>query len=160
MEQDLTISRALVDLFADPVVSDTLAFRGGTALHKLYFDPPGRYSEDIDLVQVRPEPIGPTLTAIRGRLDSWLGKPKTEQTAGRVTLKYRFAAETQPVVNMRLKVEINTREHLSVMGIVQFPFAVQSPWFASAAQIQTYRVEELLGTKLRALYQAAIRSAE
>lgn len=68
-------------------------------------------------------------------------------------MKYRFAAETQPVVNMRLKVEINTREHVSVMGIVPVRFAVESRWFSSAALIQTFCLEELLGTKLRALYQ-------
>ena len=48
VEQDLIISRALVALFSDPVLRGQLRFRGGTALNKLHFPAPLRYSEDID----------------------------------------------------------------------------------------------------------------
>ena len=72
VEQDLIISRALCDIFNEPLLADRLAFRGGTAINKLLFRQPLRYSEDIDLVQVRPEPIGPTVDAVRRAL-SWLG---------------------------------------------------------------------------------------
>lgn len=47
VEQDLVISRALVAIFSHPLLHDTLAFRGGTALYKLYLKPAARYSEDI-----------------------------------------------------------------------------------------------------------------
>ena len=86
VEQDLVLSRTLVELFRDPVVANTMAFRGGTALHKLFLMPAGRYSEDIDLVQIDAAPIGPALDAIRGTLDSWFGDPKRKQGRGRVTL--------------------------------------------------------------------------
>jgi hypothetical protein len=36
VEQDLVISRALVEIFSNPLLQDALAFRGGTALYKLY----------------------------------------------------------------------------------------------------------------------------
>jgi len=36
VEQDLVISRALVEIYSEPALSSSLAFRGGTALHKLY----------------------------------------------------------------------------------------------------------------------------
>ena len=52
VEQDLVISRVIVELFSDELLAREVAFRGGTALHKLHFDPPSRYSEDVDLVQV------------------------------------------------------------------------------------------------------------
>jgi hypothetical protein len=73
VEQDLVICRALVDLFSDEFLAREVAFRGGTALHKLHFNPPGRYSEDIDLVQVNAGPFGPVMDAVRARLDPWLG---------------------------------------------------------------------------------------
>ena len=57
VEQDLVISRALVEIFSNPFLKENLAFRGGTALHKLYLEPPTRYSEDIDLVQIKEGPI-------------------------------------------------------------------------------------------------------
>jgi hypothetical protein len=52
VEQDLILSRALVEIFSNPLLSKSLAFRGGTALHKLFIKPAARYSGDIDLVQV------------------------------------------------------------------------------------------------------------
>jgi predicted nucleotidyltransferase component of viral defense system len=153
VEQDLVLSRALVEVFSDALVAGALAFRGGTALHKLFFQPAARYSEDIDLVQVRAEPIGPALDALRARLDPWLGKPQRRQGEGRVALAYRFDAEGLPATRMRLKVEINTREHFAVHGYHRHPVRVDSPWFAGGAEVVTFALEELLGTKLRALYQ-------
>jgi hypothetical protein len=72
VEQDLIICRALCELFNAPTLAGKIAFRGGTAIHKLLFKQPLRYSEDIDLVQAHPEPIGGTVDAIRAAL-SWLG---------------------------------------------------------------------------------------
>ena len=153
VEQDLVLSRALVELYRNPSVAQTVAFRGGTALHKLFFTTPGRYSEDIDLVQIAAGAIGPILDAIRTTLDPWLGEPKRKQGQGRVTMIYRFETTTRPIQPMRLKVEINTREHFTVFGIRRRPFQVDSPWFSGHADIGVYGIEELLGTKLRALYQ-------
>ena len=153
VEQDLVICRAVVDLFSDEFLAREVAFRGGTALHKLHFNPPGRYSEDIDLVQVNTGPFGPVMDAVRARLDPWLGKPQWKQGQGRVTFFYRFESETKPITPLRLKVETNTREHLCVLGPRKARFQVDSPWHSGAADVLTYEPEELLGAKLRALYQ-------
>lgn len=153
VEQDLVLSRALVEMFNSPEVAHATAFRGGTALHKFFFERPARYSEDIDLVQIDAGPIGPIFDEIRASLDPWLGEPKRKQSHGRVSLLYRFDTTTKPVQPMRLKVEINTREHFAVFGMHYRRFAVENPWYSGNANIGTYRIEELLGTKLRALYQ-------
>jgi len=153
IEQDLVISKALVDIFAHPLLRKALAFRGGTALYKLHVRPAARYSEDIDLVQVEAEPAGPIMKALRDVLNPWLGDPRYKQSQGRVTFTYRFDSEEKPPVPLRLKVEINTREHFTVNGFVQTPYRVSSRWFDGSCQIQTYGLNELLGTKLRALYQ-------
>ena len=153
VEQDLVLSRAVIDIFSEPILSSSLAFRGGTALHKLFFKPAGRYSEDIDLVQVHSGPAGAVMDALRARLDPWLGKAKWKQGEGRVTLLYRFDSEVPPITKLRLKVEINTREHFSVLGFKKHPLKLQNAWFSGDAEINTYALEELLATKLRALYQ-------
>ena len=153
VEQDLVLSRALVEIFNHPLLSRELAFRGGTALHKLFLPKPARYSEDIDLVQVSEGPIGPVMTALRDTLDPWLGKPKRTQGEGRMTFIYRFASELPPVVPLRLKIEVNTREHFTVFGHEMRTHQVDSGWFRGIAEVRSYRLEELLGTKLRALYQ-------
>ena len=153
VEQDLVISRALVELFSDATIRDKLAFRGGTALNKIVLPKPERYSDDIDLVQVEAGPMGPVMTAIRHRLDPWLGEPQWKQGHGRVTFYYRFNTEHEPVVVSRLKVEVNTREHFSVLGIATRSYSVESSWFRGSAEIPSYHLDELLGTKFRALYQ-------
>lgn len=153
VEQDLVISRALVEIFSDPLLSDALAFRGGTALYKLHLKPAARYSEDIDLVQTRAEPAGPMMEGLRQVLDPWLGTPQWKQTEGRVTFVYRFESEDTPPIRLRLKVEINSREHFAVYGFKQVPFAVSSRWFGGKCKICSYELDELLATKLRALYQ-------
>lgn len=141
------------ELFSIPDIGSRLAFRGGTALYKLHVHPAARYSEDIDLVQSNSEPIGETFDLIRGTLDPWLGTPKRELKDGRSNLVYRFQSEGALPIKMRLKLEINTREHFSELGLVRIPFRVQSRWFSGAANVTTFALPELLGTKLRALYQ-------
>jgi predicted nucleotidyltransferase component of viral defense system len=153
VEQDLVLSRALVEMYDNPLVHEALAFRGGTALHKLFFEQPRRYSEDIDLVQKEAGPIGPVLDEIRTSFDPWLGEPRHSRGWGRVTLLYRFDTTTLPVRSLRLKIEINTREHFTVFGFIGRTFRVDNPWFSQETTITVYEFEELLATKLRALYQ-------
>lgn len=126
VEQDLVISRALVEMFQSELLRNALAFRGGTALHKLFIAPQVRYSEDIDLVQISSEPIKPILMEIRNRL-AFLGtKRVVKQHIHNNTILYRFESEMPPVINLRLKIEINTREHFSVLGLQNFPFSVKN----------------------------------
>ena len=150
VEQDLIICRALVDLYSHPVAAENLVFRGGTALFKLHL-PPARYSEDIDLVQKKAGPIGPVMDAVKEKLNPWLGEPKRKQSEGRVTLIWRV--ESEEGIPLRLKVEINSREHFTVLGYQQIPFTITSRWHTGQVSITTYGRDELLGTKLRALYQ-------
>lgn len=87
VEEDLVISRALINLYSAPKIQDSLIFRGGTALNKLF------------------------------------------------------------------KVEINTTEHFQVRSPLMVPYSIDSEWFQGNCMIATYEIEELLATKLRALYQ-------
>jgi len=153
VEQDLALSRAAVEIFSDEALAVALAFRGGTALHKVVLTPASRYSEDLDLVQIEPGPIGAVLGRLRARLDSWLGEPTWERATSTVTLLYRFTSEIPPVRRLRLKIEINTREHFALYGYQTRPLAVESRWFRGGAVVRTFELDELLATKLRALYQ-------
>jgi len=54
---------------------------------------------------------------------------------------------------MKLKIETNTGEHFSVMGYQRIPFKMDSEWYTGSCEITTFHVEEIMGTKLRALYQ-------
>lgn len=153
VEQDLIIGRALCELYSEPKIQEALAFRGGTALQKIFFDKPTRYSEDIDLVQIPREAFGDMIDLIRSKLDSWLGKPQIDRKTGRLTMRYRYQSEIEPVESMKLKIETNTGEHFSVMGYQRIPFKMDSEWYTGSCEITTFHVEEIMGTKLRALYQ-------
>jgi len=153
VEQDLILCRILVELYREYLISEQLLFRGGTALHKLFLKPTTRYSEDIDLVQKDAAAIGQVMDAIKGICNPLLGKPNTKQKRNSVIFAYRKNSEIPPSVSMRIKIEINTREHFSVFGEIKKKFQVQSGWFKGEASINTYTLEELLSTKMRALYQ-------
>lgn len=89
VEQDLVICRALVSIFSDDFLRENLAFRGGTALHKLYLSPQPRYSEDIDLVQINPGPIKPIMFRLGEVLD-WLPNRSTAQKRHSNKMYFKF----------------------------------------------------------------------
>jgi len=152
VEQDLVIQKAILELFSDPFIKERLAFRGGTALHKIFLKPQVRYSEDIDLVQIKAEQIKDTISAVRENLE-FLGKPVVKQKANNNTMVYRFESEIPPVINLRLKIEINCREHFAVLGYKEIEYTIENNWAEGTCDLITFEAEEMLGTKLRALYQ-------
>ena len=152
VEQDLIICRALVAIYSDDFLASQLAFRGGTALHKLYLSPQPRYSEDIDLVQISPGPIKPVMFRL-GEVLSFLPDRVTKQKRYNNTMLFRMESEIPPRVPLRLKIEINCFEHFNELGLVKVPFEMDNSWFSGKCLITTYSLNELLGTKLRALYQ-------
>ena len=152
VEQDLIICRAVVEIFSDPFLAQELAWRGGTALHKLYLQPQARYSEDIDLVQIHPGPIKPIVERLDKAL-TWLPSKSFDLRRFGFRLRFRFDSEIPPIEPMRLKVETNTYEHFSVLDFAHVPFTVESPWFCGSCEATTFHLNELLATKFRAMYQ-------
>ena len=129
VEQDLIISRALVAIFSDDFLRENLAFRGGTALHKLYLNPAPRYSEDIDLVQIKEGPIKPIMKRIGEVIDFFEQDRRTQVRGHGAKAIYRFTSEYEQEPR-RLKLEINCKEHFNVLPWVEFPFEINSNWFS------------------------------
>ncbi|EKD51566.1 MAG: hypothetical protein ACD_62C00229G0004 [uncultured bacterium] len=153
VEQDLLLTAMIVEMFSDPLVAEQIALRGGTCLNKLFWPQPTRYSEDIDLVQINAGKIGGVVQKIRLRIDPLLGSvPAWEKRRNGFRLYYRFQPE-QGGAQKNIKIEINTREHFSVEGFLRKSFAMESPWKTGSAMVTTYSFNELMATKLRALYQ-------
>src|SRR5690554_5261500 len=136
VEQDLIISRTLVEIFSDGFLRENLAFRGGTALHKLYLNPAARYSEDIDLVQIKPGPIKPIMERLNEVITFFEEKRATQVRGHGAKALYRFTSEYEEI-RMRLKLEINCKEHFNVLPWV-FPFEFKRDWFTGSAHIRTY----------------------
>lgn len=68
-------------------------------------------------------------------------------------LVFKLVPEADIETTLKLKVEINTREHESLYGIRPYPFEVDSSWHKAKTDISSFEPEELFGTKLRALLQ-------
>jgi predicted nucleotidyltransferase component of viral defense system len=154
VEQDLIIARALVEIFSDDFLRKELRFRGGTALNKLHFSKPFRYSEDIDLTRTTEGPVGPLLDRLRAILQPWMGQAHYDLGLIGPSLIFTMEAEDKTSnVPIRVKVEMATRERTAYDGPRTVPFAVKNPWFTGNANIETFSNEEILATKLRALLQ-------
>jgi predicted nucleotidyltransferase component of viral defense system len=151
VEQDLIICRALVAIFSDDFLSSQLAFRGGTALHKLYLSPQPRYLRTSTWCRYIPGDKGHHVSV--GEVLDFLPDRVTKQKRYNNTMLFRMESEIPPTIQIRLKVEINCYEHFNVLGLMKHPFEVENSWFSGKAELTTYNYNELLGTKLRALYQ-------
>jgi len=66
---------------------------------------------------------------------------------------FRVDSTVSSITPIRLKIEINCKEHFNVLGLVKVPFCIKNQWFNGSCEITTYQLDELIGTKLRALYQ-------
>jgi hypothetical protein len=141
VEQDMYLSRAAIAIGNHDALADTLAWRGGTCLHKLRLDRPRRYSEDLDYVKVGgPLEYGWVFDALREAADvaemRMVGRERSD-----TRIKVSFAARSNFGVNIKVKVEINVKE-------------IDAPrWWSGAGQVLTYHPAELIGTKFRALAQ-------
>ena len=152
VEQDLIICRSLTAIYNDEYLSGRLAFRGGTAIHKLFLIPQSRHSEDIDLVQVIPGPIKSAIDRLREIL-SFLGEPRIKQKKNNNTLIFKMESSIPPIVPIKLKVEINCRDHLHVFDLIKMPFTMSNQWFTGECSTLTYQLDELIATKVKALYE-------
>lgn len=146
IEQDLIVCNALVPIYSDTILVEHLVFRSCTALSRLSLKPQLKYSEDIDLVQVKANPIKKAISHLRNAL-AWLGKVMAKQKRHNNTL----VPKVQPT-DMDAE-EINCKEYFSVFRKVRVPFAVNSSWFKDTCEVLTYKLSELIGTKLKAVYQ-------
>ena len=101
-------------------------------------------------MQKNADPIGQTINAIREVLKPWLGDPKWKITQRSAKLIYTYESINKSA--SKLKIEINTTEHFQVLPLKKIPFSMDSAWFKGTADIITYEMDELMATKLRALY--------
>ena len=151
VEQDLVLSRLIVEIANDPYLGDELVFRGGTCLHKVRLSPGLRYSEDLDYVRQSSGGIGPLTQALR-EIGERLDMKVNVEISKYPKVKFRAPSESGNG-SMRIKIEVNTYERSPARPLERVPFAVESNWYTGTADVLTFSVAELVATKIRALYQ-------
>lgn len=166
VEQDLLLCRSMHALFNDAFLRSQIAMRGGTLLHKVYLAPATRYSEDIDLVVIGERPEDHIHKAIRRVLRDVLGVPKAS-VWGAVALAirnhvkpsrvlgmtYAVPCISEPGMKLTVVVEANVSERKPHRPIVEIPFEFFFRDAPAKTQIQGFDIHEMLGTKMRALFQ-------
>lgn len=166
LEQDLRLARGVAAIFSDPVLNEHLAMRGGTVLHKAHLAPAARYSEDIDLVLVKPmetdvldQHLRRVLKPILGNptdsliADAWLALRNVMKPSKILRTAYKFV----PLGLSReetIKVEVNLNEHASLYPLVEVEIGLlNDDGELTTALVRSYDINEMLGTKMRALMQ-------
>ena len=153
VEQDLVLSRLMVEFARHPVLGPELTMRGGTCLHKLWLPRPYRYSEDLDYVRTTTGGVGHLIDAVR----------EVAERVGFQDVRSRIAIHPKVVLRttsstgaaLRVKVEMNTFERSPSWPPTTRRLQITSAWFTGTADVPTFALEELLATKIRALLQRA-----
>ena len=166
VEQDLLLSLSMRAIFDDPFLSGQVAMRGGTVLHKVHLAPASRYSEDIDLVVVGERSEGHIRKALMRVLRPVLGKEKssawaTLRLAVRNAAKpsrilrciYKVPSVSAPNRELTVEVETNVSERLPKYPLQRLPFAFNFRGERLQSTLVSYNINEMLGTKMRALFQ-------
>ncbi len=167
VEQDLLLCRVMDALFNDEFLQSQIAMRGGTLLHKIYLAPASRYSEDIDLVVFGDRPKDHITKAIRRVLTDTLGQP-TNSTWENVKLAVRNAVKPSRVLRLtyhvpsqmdqtgkplEIVVEANVTERTPHLELAKIEFTHSFRGEDSTVTLNGFDIHEMLGTKMRALFQ-------
>jgi predicted nucleotidyltransferase component of viral defense system len=151
IEQDLLLSRLIVEIANDSYLGEELVFRGGTCLHKLRLASPYRYSEDLDYVRRSGGGIA-EITRSLTSIGSRLGLEVRTKIGQHPKVFFRAPFESGEVV-MKVKVEMNTFERSPARPYERVHYSVRSSWFRGDADVATFALPELVATKIRALFQ-------
>lgn len=156
-EHDYRISYLLSDIYSNDFLTDRLLLKGGTAINKLHLKSLSRLSVDLDFNQIgSKEEVLRSTRQIREALVQIATEqdqsykitfdPRYEQTT--IHIKYNSITGQQPV--QPIKIEVSHIERFPILKTENKELMLYDS--ETSTSIGTYRIEELLATKLRALY--------
>jgi predicted nucleotidyltransferase component of viral defense system len=153
VEQDLILSRLMIEIAQNELLKKEFVMRGGTCLHKLHLTEPRRYSEDLDYVRRTHSGIGPYLDELHTiAADVGLAVTNVDFSEQMVHMFLDADATVEPG-RIRIKVETNIVETDYFKDPTTIDLAVDSRWWSGTAPIPTFVLDEMMSTKTRALYQ-------
>lgn len=156
-EIDLRLTDMLRKIYSDAFLSSRLYLKGGTAINKLYLQKIARLSVDLDFNSIgTKEQVLAERGDVRNRIISMLN----DQDHG-YFIKKKNAYELTTIKAGYTPLFGKTRQYMKVeiSNIERFPVLcpvvreVKIPVSKDVIKINTYAVEEIMATKLRALYE-------
>jgi len=151
-EHDYRILFLLKDIYSHPFLSNRLCLKGGTAINKLFLKETSRLSIDLDFNIIgEKERVFKERKEIKGKLIEMLRRQKMEK----IKVKSRYDELTvsgryKPIFGekQKIKLEISYIERIPILDPVEKEMKIP----LGKIRVKTYRIEELLATKIRALY--------
>lgn len=154
IEKDYVLGWILFGI-ASSAASDSLAFKGGTALSKVYFPGKWRLSEDLDFTTVNNSEMVvlgtgvmyevPGIVKKESGIDVEMkGDPLANPEFFRGKIKY-----TGPLSKNNIKIEISSEPFVGKVVRRSVPHAYDYPKFS----VQVYALDNLLAEKMRAIIE-------
>ena len=155
-ELDMRLVNALNAIYSDKFLARRLYLKGGTAINKLYLQKTARLSVDLDFNSIgRKEDVIAERNKVRDKIMLLLREQgerytmKKKDTYEQTTIKLGYTPAFGPS-KQYMKIEISNIERFPVLGKAIKEYNV--PDSKDRIIINTYTIEELIATKLRALY--------
>jgi len=155
-ELDIRLTNALKVIYSDNFLSNHLYLKGGTAINKLYLQKTARLSVDLDFNSIgKKEEVIAERNNVRDKIAQLLKELdeeymiKKKDTYEQTTIKVGYTPFFGPN-KQYMKIEISNIERFSVLDKVLKEIKVSDS--SDITKINTYSIEELIATKLRALY--------
>lgn len=155
IEQDLIICKALVCIFSDEFLSSQLAFRGGTALHKVYLKPQARLSIDVNIICPPGTDIEKYLAGYKEfgfirREEDYRERKSADVPATHSKFHYQIAYNSALQRTEYILLDVLYEEsHYNKVNTV----SIESPfvkWETIPPKVKVPSVEDILGDKLTA----------
>ena len=150
IEQDFLLTQAICEIANNRILGQELVIRGGTAFHKLYLPNAFRYSEDLDYVRSSEGGIGHILDQLT-QLGMKLGFKANTKIGKYPKVYWKGISESGSPI--KIKIEINTYERKPAMPLIKIRHTSEVGSYSSIADVRAYQTDELMATKIRALYQ-------
>lgn len=154
-EQDLRLCSILEKIYSDSFLSERLLLKGGTAINKLYLKTTPRLSIDLDFNHIgSKERVLSETKKIRELIQHSL----SADSSYHVTFRHRYEQTTivaryKPIfgTDQHIKLEISHVERFPILPLEQLEF--RNPISDSMIWVNTYKLDELVSTKLRAFHE-------
>lgn len=160
VEQDVRVSYALREIFDNEFLNPLLRLKGGTAINKLYLKDTSRLSVDLDFNHLgEKHAVAKQRPEVRKEIVNTLSKndPNYHFTITRRDwYQTTIVASYKPLFGSRgerLKIEISHVERFPILGTKIRSFRLLDT--GESCKASTYSADELVSTKLRALFTRA-----
>lgn len=160
VEQDVRVSYALREIFENEFLRALLCLKGGTAINKLYLKDASRLSVDLDFNHLgNKDTVARQRPDVRREIINVLAKgdPNYQFTITRRDwYQTTIQAAYKPLFGLpsaRLKIEISHVERFPILDTKMKSFRLID--IEKSCKVSTYSIDELVSTKLRALFTRA-----